>query len=229
VTDDERSELIRSNLPLARRLARRYAWSPAAGDDLVQVASLGLVKAADRYDPGRGVSFQTFAIPTIVGEIKRHFRDTRWALRVPRDLQETAKRTQEEIWRLTAELGRAPTPREVSESLAVSVDEVLEARAAFSALDTTSLDVPLTGGDERDDDGWTTTGAEDPGYALVEERLSVAPLIAELPERERAALWLRYEEELTQREIGKQLGVSQMHVSRMLRRSIASIREAAAA
>src|SRR3954452_11935061 len=137
-----RNDMVVEHLPLARRLARRYAHSPEALEELVQVAALGLVRAARRFDPDRGVSFSSFAVPTILGELKRHFRDTRWALHVPRELQERSQRVESEIQRLTSALRRRPRPREVAESLGMQVEEVLEAREAFAGYDAASLDAP---------------------------------------------------------------------------------------
>src|SRR3954454_15165237 len=142
-----RNDMVVEHLPLARRLARRYAHSPEALEELVQVAALGLVRAARRFDPDRGVSFSSFAVPTILGEIRRHFRDTRWALHVPRELQERAQRVESEIERLTASLRRRPRPREVAESLGMEVEDVLEAQGAFGAFDVQSLDAPFTTAD----------------------------------------------------------------------------------
>src|SRR3954447_24281988 len=136
-------EMIVEHLPLARRLARRYSHSPQVADDLAQVAALGLVRAAARFDPSRGVWFSSFAIPTILGELRRHFRDTRWALHVPRELQERAQRVDREVERLTPTLGREPRPREVAASLDMSVEQVLEAQGAYAAFDAQSLNAPV--------------------------------------------------------------------------------------
>lgn len=213
-------------MPLARRLARRYARSPDMLDDLNQVAALALVKAVDRYDPARGVSFSTFAVPTILGELKRWFRDTRWAVHVPRELQERAQRVEAETERLTASLRRAPTPSEVADALGVDVDEVLEARDAFSGFDAASLDAPVA-----DEDGADTAadllGSPDGGYEVVEQLSAIAPALGRLTERERMALHLRFEQDMTQAEIGERLGVSQMQISRILRRSLDALRAAA--
>jgi RNA polymerase sigma-B factor len=225
-----RRELIERQLPLAHKLARRYARSADAGDDLRQVAALGLIKAIDRYDPDRGTAFAGFAIPTILGEIKRHFRDTRWAVHIPRDLQERAQAVEREAERLTQELKRPPAVAEVAASLALSPEEVIEARAAFTGMDVASLDTPVASGD----DGSELTvadrvGAVDAGYEAIEDREAVAPALAQLHDRDRMALRLAFVDDLTQREIGERLNVSQMQVSRMIRRSLSDIRAAVAA
>jgi RNA polymerase sigma-B factor len=225
----ERQRLILRHLPLARRLARRYAHSRDSQEELDQVASLGLIKAIDRYEPERGVSLTSFAVPTILGELKRHFRDTRWALHVPRDLQERAQRVEAELDRLTSELGRAPTRAELADAVGVSVEEVVEAREAFSGYDAASLDAPAFGADDADDAA--TTGdmiaVDERGYALAEEWAALAPALAELSERDRLALRLRFFEDMTQSQIAARLGVSQMHVSRILRAALDSLRAAA--
>ena len=228
-TDDLRArrELIERHLPLARRLARRYARARDA-DDLMQVASLALVKAVDRYDPARGASFASFAIPTIVGELKRHFRDARWALHIPRELQERAQAVEREVDRQASRLGRAPSPRELAEAIGWSVEDVLEAQAALAGRDTASLDGPA-GGADADDSIQDRIGAPDRGYELVDERSAVAPAVARLADRDRQILHLRFVEDMTQREIGAALGISQMQVSRVLRRALARLREDAAA
>jgi RNA polymerase sigma-B factor len=220
-----RDAMIERHLPLARRLARRYIRSQDVADDVEQVAALGLVKAVDRFDPARGRSFVSFATPTILGEIKRHFRDTRWAVHVPRDLQERAQRVLRESDVLLARLGRAPTLAEIAGAAGCNVEEVLEAREAFTGFDAESLEAPLTsdGADSLSE----LLGADDGGYELVEERVTIEPLVAGLPERDRRALRLRFAEDMTQAEIGAELGISQMQVSRILRRSLSEVREAA--
>ena len=230
VTDAElraRDELIERHLPLARRLARRYSRSPDLYEDLAQVAALGLVKAVDRYDPARGTSFSSFAVPTILGELKRYFRDTRWALHVPRDLQERAQRVENEIERLTAVHGRAPTPRDVARAIGVSVEDVLEARDAFNGFEAASLDAPVA--DEDSDTTGDLIGADDDRYEIVDELASLEPALELLSDRDRRALEMRFIGDMTQAEIGERLGVSQMQVSRILRRALATLREAVAA
>jgi RNA polymerase sigma-B factor len=222
-----RQELILRHLPLARRLARRYAHSAESQEELNQVATLGLIKAIDRYDPERGTSITSFAVPTILGELKRHFRDTRWALHVPRDLQERAQRVEAALDRLTLELGRSPTRAELADASGLDVEEVIEARQAFAGYEAASLDAPAGGLDE--DDSSTTgdmLGVPEPGYELAEQWAAIEPALASLPERERIALRLRFFEDLTQSEIAKRLGLSQMHVSRILRAALDTLRRA---
>src|SRR4051812_12740220 len=184
-TDDElatRQELILRHLPLARRLARRYAHSSESQEELTQVASLGLIKAIDRYDPDRGTSLASFAVPTILGELKRHFRDTRWALHVPRDLQERAQRVESELDRLTSELGRSPTRAELADAVGIGVEELIEAREACAGYDAASLDARACGGDDAED--FTSAGdmlaSDEHGYALAEEWASIEPALAKL-------------------------------------------------
>jgi RNA polymerase sigma-B factor len=212
-------------MPLARRLARRYARSGEQEDELVQVAAVGLVKAVDGFDPDRGTAFSSYAVPTILGELKRHFRDTRWALHVPRSLQEQAQRVAHTVDALTCELGRAPTTAETAAALDVPVEEVIEAQEAFSAYEVSSLDAPAPGGgDEPGDSAGDQLGITDDGFECVERRASLAPALAALPERDRLALHMRFARDMTQAEIGARLGVSQMQVSRMLRRALAELR-----
>jgi RNA polymerase sigma-B factor len=221
-----RTQLVHRYLPLARYAANHYARRSEPFDDLVQVASLGLLKAIDRFEPERGLAFASFAVPTIAGEIKRHFRDTRWAVHVPRDLQERAQRVEREIERLTAALRRTPTPGEVASAMGITVDAVLEARDAFSGFEASSLDAPVGDGDS--DTAADLIGAADDGYELVEQLSAIAPALRQLTERERLALRMRFDEDMTQAEIGERLGVSQMQISRILRRSLNTLREAAA-
>jgi RNA polymerase sigma-B factor len=219
--------MIERHLPLARNLARRYIRAQDMADDVEQVAAMGLVKAVDRFDPERGRSFSSFATPTILGEIKRHFRDTRWALHVPRDLQERAQRVAREADRLATELRRAPTVGELADAVGCSAEQVLEAREAFSGLDVESLDAPMPGDDgEAGETLGEMLGRADESYDFVEERATIAPAVAELPKRDRLALRLRFDEDMTQAEIGSALGVSQMQVSRILRRSLSEVRAA---
>jgi RNA polymerase sigma-B factor len=225
----ERQRLILRHLPLARRLARRYAHSRDSQEELDQVASLGLIKAIDRYEPERGVSLTSFAVPTILGELKRHFRDTRWALHVPRDLQERAQRVEAELDRLTTELGRGPTRSELAAAMGVSVEEVIEAREAFAGYDAASLDAPAFGANDPEDAA--TAGdmlaVDERGYALAEDWATIAPALAALSERERVAIRLRFFDDMTQSEIAKRLDLSQMHVSRILRAALDKLRAAA--
>jgi RNA polymerase sigma-B factor len=214
-------------LPLARQLARRYQRGGEPLDDLVQVASLGLLKAIDRFDPARETAFSSFAVPTILGELKRHFRDKGWSVRVPRDLQELAVRVERVGEELGRTLGRAPTTTEIAESIGATTEQVLEAREAAGAYRAVSLDRP------RDDDEEDTAGVadavgiEDPGFRLAEASATVERLMRVLTDREREVLRLRFEEDLTQSEIGARVGVSQMHVSRLIRQSVARLRDVA--
>jgi RNA polymerase sigma-B factor len=222
-----REALAERFLPLARRLARRYAHTSEPLEDLEQVASVGLLKAIDRYDPARHTAFSSFAVPTILGEIKRHFRDRGWAVRVPRDVQELAVRLERLGDDLARELGRSPTLDELAERAGATPEHVLEAReAAASAYRADSLDAPREG--EGSDEAYETAlGAEDPGFRAAEEAATMERLMQVLTAREREVLRLRFAEDLTQTEIGRRVGVSQMHVSRLLQRAIEKLRQAA--
>jgi RNA polymerase sigma-B factor len=222
-----REQLVNRFLPLARQLARRYQRGGEQLDDLVQVASLGLLKAIDRFDPARETAFSSFAVPTILGELKRHFRDKGWAVRVPRDLQELAVKVDRVADEMSRELGRAPTPAEISERTGSTLEQVLEAREASAAYRAVSLDRPRTDEEEEGDSYADAVGAEDPGYRLAEDAATVERLMRALSDREREVLRLRFEEDLTQSEIGQRVGVSQMHVSRLIRQSVARLREEA--
>ena len=220
-----RDELVKRFLPLATGLAHRYHHGAEPLDDLVQVASIGLLKAIDRFDPERGTAFSSFAVPTIAGELKRHFRDKGWALRVPRDLQELAQRVGSTTDRLVHELGRTPTVAEVAGVLGITPEQVLEAREAATAYRAESLDQPL--GDDQDAGGVVDTlGADEPGYLLAEHSATLQAMMGVLTDREREVLRLRFEEDLTQSEIGRRVGVSQMHISRLLRQAVTRLREA---
>jgi RNA polymerase sigma-B factor len=225
-TDDPsaRRELIVRHLPLARRLARRYGRSHDA-EDLVQVASLALVKAVDRYDPAHGASFASFAVPTIVGELKRHFRDSHWALHVARELQERAQVVERELDSQAARRGRAPSTRELAVALGWSNESVLEAQAALGGRDAKSLDAPSGHGDGSEAIRDRLSVSEH-GYELVDDRDAVAPALAALSERDRTVLRLRFVEDMTQREIAARVGLSQMQVSRLIRRALEELREA---
>jgi RNA polymerase sigma-B factor len=217
--------LVRDHLPLARQLARRYSFGREPLDDLVQVATLGLLKAIDRFDHSRLTAFSSFAVPTILGELKRHFRDHGWWVRVPRDLQELAIRVERVADELGPALRRAPTPDEVAQHLGVSVEAVLEARVAASAYRAVPLDGPADA--PGDVPPFDTVGCEDPGYELVVDALTVEYLMSALSSREREILRLRFIEDLTQSEIGGRMGISQMQVSRLIRNAVARLREAA--
>ena len=220
-----RDQLITAHMGLAEYLARRFTNRGEPLDDLVQVASLGLLKAVDRFDPERGLEFSTYATPTIVGELKRHFRDKGWAVRVPRRVQELHLRLGSVVSTLSQELGRSPTIGEIAHAAAVSEEEVLEAIEAGHAYRFTSLDAPAGG----DDDASLASqlGNEDQNLIDSEHRVTLSPLIAQFPARERTILHLRFFEGLTQSEIAGRLGISQMHVSRLLARSLAQLRSQA--
>src|SRR5689334_23091438 len=214
-------ELIRRYKPLASGLARRYSYTSETADDLEQVACIGLVAAIKRYDPDRGKSLRAFAVPTILGELRRHFRDTGWMVHMPRPLQERAREVRETTAKLTTELQRSPTPKEVAESMNVSVEDVLESRAVRRAYSPDSLDAPPTPADDDSPRTWDAFhGVEEEGYARVETHAVMERAMRALPERERQIIKLRFGAELSQSEIGSALGISQMHVSRLLRRSL---------
>jgi RNA polymerase sigma-B factor len=216
-----RTELVERFLPLARDLALRYTYTDEPYDDLLQVASLGLIKAIDRFEPGRGTKFTSYAAPTILGELKRHFRDKGWALRVPRDLQERTLALSRATEVLSKELGRSPKVREVADHLGRTVEEVLEAQEAAASYEAASLDAPAGGRTEEESATLVDLlGREDSSYELVEDRQAIASTWRTLPDVERQVLELRFMHDLTQREIGERIGYSQMHVSRLLRRAL---------
>ena len=223
-----RAELTERFLPLARSLARRYERGGESLDDLTQVASLGLLKAIDRFDPQHAVAFSSFAVPTIVGELKRYFRDYGWSVRVPRGLQELALRAQREREEFASEYGHAPTAGQLAQRLGVDVEQLLEAREAVCARRADSLDRPREDSEDDERPG-RELGVEDPGFAAAEDAATVSRLTAVLCERDREVLRLRFEQDLTQSEIGARLGCSQMHVSRILRGAIARLQAQAAA
>lgn len=224
-TGDEayRERLSELHLPLVHYLARRFKDRGMAMEDLVQVGSVGLLKAIDRFDTSREVKFSTYATPTIVGEIKRHFRDKGWSVRVPRRLQELSLRLGKATTRLNQELGRAPTVQELAEELGVSEDEALEAYDASMAYSTGSLDATV-GTDEDASTLGELMGDEDPRLEQMEHFASIAPAVADLDERERQILMLRFFEGMTQSQIADELGISQMHVSRQLTRTLRFLR-----
>ncbi len=216
-----REELVERYLPLARHLARRFVGRGETIDDLIQVADLGLLNAIDRFDPDRGVQFTTFAAVTITGELKRHFRDRGWSVRVPRSLQESAllvHRTLESLWQ---ELGRSPTIAEIAEGADLTEEAVIEAMDAIQAYSPASLDAAVS------DDGTPmgeTVGHADPSFEVAEGWASVAPALEKLPDRERRILYLRFFKGMTQTEIAQQIGISQMHISRLIAQSLDRIR-----
>jgi RNA polymerase sigma-B factor len=217
-----RAELVARWLPLAKRLARGYSGRDEY-DDLVQVASVALLRAVDRYDPGRGIKFSSYAVPTVVGELKRHFRDHCWSVKVPRDVHDRSVQVNRASKQLTAELGRSPTPSELAEALGSSVELVLEALQARSALRPERLDAPHDPeGDERNR---AAVASEEPGYAIAEASATLAPLLARLTPTERTMVRLRFGQDLTQSEIAARLGCSQMHVSRRLRAALVYLQQ----
>jgi RNA polymerase sigma-B factor len=224
-SDDDlaaREQLIERFLPLARQLAARYKHAGEAYEDLVQVACVGLVKAVDRYEPARGHDFVKYAIPTMLGELKRHFRDKGWSVHVPRATQELVLKVSEALGDLPARLGKSPRPRDVAQAIGAPVEDVLEAKEAATAYEASSLDQPRPGSDDEDD-GWSlgdSLAREEHGYELVEIGETLRGTLEALPARERVILELRFQEDLTQAEIAERVGVSQMHVSRLLRRSL---------
>jgi RNA polymerase sigma-B factor len=222
-----REQLTERYLPLARRLARRYQRSEEPLEDLVQVASLGLLKAIDRFDVDRDVAFSSFAVPTILGEVKRHFRDRTWSVRVPRDLQELALRVDRMAAELALDEHRAPTVTELAEALDSTEERVLEALRAAGAYHAGSLDAPRPGRPDTDaprESLADSLGVREDGFERAEERATLAPMLAHISSRERLVLVLRFGEDMTQAEIGKRIGVSQMQVSRLIRQALIRLR-----
>jgi len=223
-----RDELVEAHVPLAQFLARRFSHRGEAHEDLVQVALLGLLKAVDRFDPERGLQFSTFATPTIVGEIKRHFRDKGWAMRVPRRVQELHLHLARVIGSLSQELGRSPTVAEIATNVGGSEEEVLEAMEAGGMYRLASLDGPAATGEEAADLA-SMIGDADPEFDRIDHQVELSSLLADLPEREQTIVYLRFFRGLTQSEIADRVGISQMHVSRLLARSLELLRERAGA
>ncbi|MEV0245654.1 RNA polymerase sigma factor SigF [Nocardia sp. NPDC050712] len=223
-----REELIRRCLPLAEHIARKFTGRGENFEDLLQIARVGMVAAVDRFDPSHGASFLSFAIPTIMGEVRRHFRDYAWAVRVPRRLKEIQQLIGPAVEMLSQQLGRMPKASEIAEELQADLVEVTQALIARNAYQTSPIDA--TTGKDDDNSPLTpidTLGTDDPEYRNVEDYLAVRPLIAALPERERKVLILRFFESKTQTEIAEQLGVSQMQVSRILSKTLSTLREQA--
>ncbi|MFI5720253.1 RNA polymerase sigma factor SigF [Nocardia sp. NPDC051750] len=223
-----RAEILDRCLPLAEHIARKFSGRGEAYDDLLQVARLGLLNAVERFDVARGSSFLSFAVPTIMGEVRRHFRDNTWSVRVPRRVKETQLSLGPTIEILSQRLGRVPRAREIAEELGIDLVEVTQALIAGNAYQTSSLDAP--GGEDSD----STTpplveslGTEESSYGWLEDYLAVEPLIGELSDRERQVLRMRFFESRTQSQIAEQLGVSQMHISRILSRTLGWLREEA--
>jgi RNA polymerase sigma-B factor len=221
---ENRDALVRSHMGLADHLARRFTGRGESLDDLTQVAYLALVKAADRFDESRGAEFATFATPTVLGEIKRHFRDKGWAIRVPRQLQELRIALTKSVEDLTHELHRSPTVAELAQRLSVSEDEVIQGLECGRAYSTQSID-PLVDPDDDSAPIAAAVGSLDPAFDRVEDRHALKPLMAELPERERRLLEMRFFQNMTQTEIAEELEISQMHVSRLLTRTLGQLRE----
>ncbi|MEC3952042.1 SigB/SigF/SigG family RNA polymerase sigma factor [Nocardia sp. CDC153] len=224
-----REEIIARCLPLGDHIARRYAGRGVDAEDLAQIAAVGVILAVDRFDPSQGTPFLSFALPTIMGEVRRYFRDSTWAVRVPRRTKELQQRITPAIAELSQRLGRQPTAREMAAELKVDLAEVTQALIAGNCYHAESLDTPTV----SHDDGSAAPSPLDryatvePGYALVEDALAAAPGLASLPEREREILVMRFGEERTQAEIARAIGVSQMQVSRLLTRTLAELRSRA--
>jgi RNA polymerase sigma-B factor len=223
---EARERLIEQYLPLVRSLARRYSYRGEQLEDLVQVGCIGLIKAIDRFDVDRGVELTTYATPNIIGEIKRHFRDKGWSVRVPRGLQELNVRLSHLVEDLTVQLERSPTIAELAKAAGVEEEEVLEALESGQAYATLSLSAPTGGGEEGSDlDPLESLGELEHEYVVSEDRAVLAPGLRVLDERERRILHLRFFEGLTQSQIAQQVGISQMHVSRLIRRALDKIRD----
>jgi RNA polymerase sigma-B factor len=227
---EAREELVLRFMPIARQLASRYRHAGEPQEDLVQVACVGLLKAVDRYEPEHGGGFTRYAVPTMLGELKRHFRDKGWSVHVPRATQELVLKVTEALGTLPATLGRSPRPRDIAFAIGSRPEEVVEAMEAATAYEATSLDASRGG--DHDDGDWThadALGIEERGYELVEIGETLRGTLDALPARDRIILRLRFEQDLTQAEIADLVGVSQMHVSRLLRRSLDRLAAAGAA
>ncbi|MBF6087997.1 SigB/SigF/SigG family RNA polymerase sigma factor [Nocardia cyriacigeorgica] len=222
-----RDELINRCIPLADHIARKFSGRGEPFDDLTQVARVGLVHAVDRFDVERGSNFLSFAVPTIMGEVRRYFRDNTWAMRVPRRVKETHLRIGAAVDSLSQTLGRSPTAKEIAAELDVDPDEVTQAVIAGNAYQPTSIDAASSG---RDTDAslLDTLGEEESQFDRVEEYVAIRPLLDGLPERERRILTMRFFESMTQTQIAQQMGISQMHVSRILAKTLARLREQSA-
>ena len=224
-----REQLIEQYMSLVRSLARRYSYRGEQLEDLVQIGAIGLIKAIDRFDLERGVELTTYATPNIIGEIKRHFRDKGWAVRVPRGLQELNVQLSRLMEQLTVQFGRSPTIPELAKAAGVEEEEALEALESGRAYTSLSLSVGGGGGEDDDLDPLESIGTEEHEYEVSEDRAVLAPGFKALDERERMILQLRFFEGLTQSQIAQQIGISQMHVSRLIRRSLEKIRAEIAA
>ncbi len=219
-----REALVRRFMPLARSLTRRYGRSSEPFEDLLQVASLGLLKAIDRYDASRGHAFQSFAVPTILGEMRRYFRDSGWAIHVPRGAQERALKVRDAQTQLAGATGHSPTVNELAQFLEFDVEQVIDALQAIQAYETVSLDAPRPGGDDEAPSYGETIGTDDDRYELVELDATLSSVLGHIPPRQRMILRMRFMEDLTQTEIAERVGISQMQVSRLLRRSMDQLR-----
>jgi RNA polymerase sigma-B factor len=220
-----RDQLIEQYMSLVRSLARRYAYRGEQLDDLVQIGAIGLIKAIDRFDLDRGVELTTYATPNIIGEIKRHFRDKGWSVRVPRGLQELSVQLSRLVEQLTVQLGRSPTIAEIAKEAGVDEEHVLEALESGRAYSSVSLSAGSIGDEDGDLDPLETIGTEEHQYEVSEDRAVLEPGFRVLDERERRILHLRFFEGLTQSQIAQQIGISQMHVSRLIRRALEKIRD----
>ena len=220
-----RDELVHLHLPLVEHCARRFRNRGEPFDDLLQVGTIGLLKSIDRFDLDRGVEFSTYATPTIIGEIKRYFRDKGWAIRVPRRLQEMRMMIGTVTSELSQSLGRSPTPREIAERIGVTVDDVMEGIESSNAYATLSLDAGGDGSDEGGPSMLDAIGQDDAALEHVEIRESIKPLLEQLPAREKQILMLRFFRGMTQSQIAAEIGISQMHVSRLLARTLERLRE----
>jgi RNA polymerase sigma-B factor len=224
-----REELVNRHLPLVKSLARRYAGRGEALEDIEQVGAIGLIKAIDRYELSREVALTTYATPNVVGEIKRHFRDTCWAIHLPRSLQERVLKVEQAERELSGRVGRAPTVAELAEHAHITEEEALEALEAASAFDTRSLDAPAPADDDEGRSHVETIGDVDEGFGLVEDLGAVRVAMRSLPARERRILHMRFMGDMTQSEIAKRIGVSQMQISRLIRRALRTLRDEAEA
>ena len=224
-----RADLAARFLPLARSIARKFSGPFVEDDDLLQVAALGLLHAIDRYDPGKGTAFSSFAVPTIAGTVRRHLRDHSWTVRPPRELQERALGLRKRASELAAANGRSPTANELAADMGIDLESVVEALQGMAARQGVSLSRPTESGDEGSRTLGDTLGEDDAGLLRAEDSMTIEHLLDGLPAREREIVRLRFEEDLTQAEIGERVGLSQMHVSRILRTVLRDLTEAAQA
>ncbi|MDX8146724.1 RNA polymerase, sigma 28 subunit, SigD/FliA/WhiG [Lentzea waywayandensis] len=219
-----RDRLVTEHLPVAQHIARRFGHRGEPHEDLVQVATVGLINAVDRFDPDRGSDFLSFAVPTIMGEVRKYFRDSSWSVRMPRRLKELHLAINAGTSRLSQSLGRAPTPSELAEHLGLSREEIHEGLAAGNAYQSASLDDMLMSEDSSISLG-STIGEEDPEIAMIEQREALHPLLEKLPERERKIVVMRFFGNMTQTQIAQKVGISQMHVSRLLAKTLRQLRD----